>query len=383
MTEEFKLFLIPVLEQTERNKMPLISHRGSRSSKLWILCERPYPSDYPKGMLWSGGMGFVLSKMLSEAGLDINDAYCMSRAPDSGDAHGYLILENDLNAARPPFLLALGDTGAYFLKELKDKDGSASAGQLQKYAGSLLQSELLNYPHYIMPIFDPQYCIANWADRNVTTYVDLQKMRDEIAYYKQHGCLQPLPIRELRYGNLEIDDVLQSLESFRVSSILSVDIETVYPRKGSAYFPHPGYPITVGIADNSKHGISFNLFRDVPKENRVLWRTLDSVLKGKKIIGQNFFNFDALFFEALGFSISLDRVQDTLLRHHILWPELSHKLQFLTRQYTREPFYKDDGHHWSIKHMDKLRRYNCLDVCVTMEVYEAQEEEFKHRSHLK
>jgi hypothetical protein len=55
----------------------------------------------------------------------------------------------------------------------------------------------------------------------------------------------------------------------------------------------------------------------------------------------------------------------------------------MTRQYTREPYYKDDGHHWSVKHMDKLRRYNCLDVCVTYEIWEAQEEEFRQKPHLR
>jgi hypothetical protein len=57
-------------------------------------------------------------------------------------------------------------------------------------------------------------------------------------------------------------------------------------------------------------------------------------------------------------------------------------LQFLTRQYTREIFYKDEGHSWNLKNMNKLRRYNCLDVCVTYEVYDEQEEEFKRRGHL-
>ena len=139
----------------------------------------------------------------------------------------------------------------------------------------------------------------------------------------------------------------------------------------------------MGIAPSSTFGISFNLFRDNVSENRKLWRSLEGLLVSRAILGQNFFNFDALFFEALGFRINLDTAQDTLLRHHILWPELSHKLQFMTRQYTREPYYKDEGHGWSIKNMGKLRRYNCLDVCVTMEIYLAQEEEFKQRPHLK
>jgi hypothetical protein len=213
--------------------------------------------------------------------------------------------------------------------------------------------------------------------------VDFQKLRDELVYYRRHNTLQPLPERKLVYGDLKLDEILVALERFKSSEILSIDIETVYPREKSLYHPHPGYPVTIGIADSVDYGLSFNLFRDSPSENRILWRTLDKVLNGKKILGQNFFNFDALFFEMLGFRISLDKVQDTLIRHHILWPELSHKLSFMCRQYTREPFYKDDGHGWNIKQMNKLRRYNCLDVCVTMEIYKGQEDEFNQKSHLR
>lgn len=223
----------------------------------------------------------------------------------------------------------------------------------------------------------------DWAERNVTTYVDLQKIKGELDHWKKNKSLMPLKTRELKYGNLTLDEVLYCLDRFRNSKLLSIDIETVYPRNSSAYAPHPGYPITVGIADSSTYGVSFNLFRNSPSENKILWRELDRVFKNAAILGQNFFNFDRLFFQALGFATDLSKIQDTLIRHHILWPELSHKLQFMTRQYTREPYYKDEGHGWSIKNMDRLRRYNCLDVCVTYEIYEQQELEFNQRKHLR
>ena len=362
--------------------MPFIHNRGDRSSRIWIILERPYSSDEKKGYLLSGGMGFVLERMLKDAGLDINQCYCCSRRPDTSSEHSFSILENDLNASQPPLVLVLGEVGQHFLSELRSKDSDAWKGQLQKNAGSLLRSPLLQYSHYMMPIYAPDRCVADWIERNVTTYVDLQKLRDEFLYWQKYSILQPLPQRSLVYGNLELSQILQYFEQFSRASLLSVDIETVYPRKGSAFLQHPGYPITVGIADSKDFGISFNLFRDNVVGNRTLWRALDDVLCNKALLGQNFFSFDALFFEMLGYRINLGSVKDTLLRHHILWPELSHKLQFLTRQYTREPYYKDEGHGWSIKNMDRLRRYNCLDVCVTMEVYEAQEEEFKQRPHL-
>lgn len=362
--------------------MPLIHNRGDRQSRVWIILEHPYSSDTQKGYLLSGGMGLVLERMLKEAGISINQCYCCSRRPDTDTPSGCIILENDLNHYQPPLVLVVGEVGRYFLPELRAKEEDEWKGQLQKNAGSLLRSPLLQYPHYMMPIYGPDRLVGDWTERNVTTYVDLQKFRDELAHWQQHGTLNPLPQRKLVYGNLELAELLQYIQKFQTSRLLSVDIETVYPKKGSAFLQHPGYPITVGLADSVDFGISFNLFRDDPVENRILWRALDSLLKRVPILGQNFFSFDALFFEALGFTIPLGQVKDTLLRHHILWPELPHKLQFMTRQYTREPYYKDEGHGWSVKFMDKLRRYNCLDVCVTMEVYLAQEEEFKLKPHL-
>jgi uracil-DNA glycosylase len=362
--------------------MPFVGPRGNPFAHLWVIVEKPFSSD--KGILFSGGLGHVFEKMLIEAGLRMNDCYFIARAPNTDDAHAFQNLEGMLNQVRPPLILILGDVAGHFIPELREPRGyGTSAGQLQKYAGSLLHCDMLQYPHYMTPIYDPMRCVQDWTERNVTTYVDLQKVKDELEFFNKNNALKPLPERILKYGNLELAEILQYLESFGKAPLLSVDIETVYPRKGSAYLPHPGYPITVGIADSPNFGISFNLFRDSPSENRILWRSLDRLFTGRGILGQNFFNFDALFLNALGFSIDLDKVQDTLLRHHILWPELSHKLQFMTRQYTREPYYKDEGHGWSIKHMDKLRRYNCLDVCVTMEIYEAQEEEFKLRPQLR
>jgi hypothetical protein len=364
--------------------MPFIKERGSPTAKIWIILERPYGSDIPKGVLLSGGMGSVYAKMLREAGLELDDCYVCCRRPNTDADNAFAIFDGPFSQYQPPFILAVNEVGTSYLPELCIKgDKDVWRGQLQKNAGSLLTSANIAHPHYMMPVYGPDRAVSDWQERNVTTYVDFQKLRDELQYYRKHGALQPLPERKLVYGDLDCDDILQRLDAFKNSELISVDIETVYPREKSAFHPHPGYPVTVGLADSANFGISFNLFRDNPKENRAIWRALDSILRKVRVLGQNFFNFDALFFESLGFKIELIKVQDTLIRHHILWPELSHKLQFMTRQYTREPYYKDEGHGWSVKNMDKLRRYNCLDVCVTYEIYEQQEEEFKQRPHLR
>jgi hypothetical protein len=108
---------------------------------------------------------------------------------------------------------------------------------------------------------------------------------------------------------------------------------------------------------------------------------MDEIFRTKWQLGQNYTTFDAHWLRALGFSVNLSLVHDTLIRHHILWPGLRHKLEFQTLQYTRQPYYKEEGHSWTPKAgIDKLMRYNCLDTLVTYEIYNEQQKEFTERA---
>jgi hypothetical protein len=324
--------------------------------------------------------------MMTDAG--IKDYYVTCRRPhldDPANERAFRIIENDLNQYKPPFILAMDSVGSWLCSELVPNRQQKTHGvQLNKYVGSLLSAKqgFLEYPHYIMPILGMQKYLGDWSERNITAYFDMQKLRVEFEYWQRHGAIQALPERDLRYKDYELDELISILCNFSSNEYLSVDIETCYPKADSAFRGHPGYPITIGIAPSSILGVSFNLFRTSPKECIVLWRKLNELLSTHSIIGQNFYNFDLYFLTSLGFSIDKKKIQDTLIRHHILWPELSHKLQFQTRQYTREPYYKDEGHGWSMKDMNKLRRYNALDVTVTYEIFEQQEIEFSERKEL-
>lgn len=364
--------------------MSIVHTRGDPASRIWFIFDHPFPSDIPKGYILSGGLGYLYEKMLAEAGLYLNDCYACSRRPDPESPTSYASVDSALDHYKPPFICVVNEVGSYFLPELRARSTKESyKTQLNKYVGSLLSCERLSWPHYMIPVYGPDKCAQDWKERNISTYVDFQKLRDEHEYWKKTGTIQPLRSRRLLYSDFDIGDILTHFERFSRAKYLSTDIETVYPKKNSAFYPHPGYAFVIGLADSADFGISFELFRESQSETRILWRALDDLLYGSNVLGQNFFNFDVYFLQALGFRIQLRKIQDTLLRHHILWPELPHKLQFLTRQYTRQPYYKDEGKHWSMKHLAALKKYNCLDVTVTYEVFEGQEEEFKDRLYLK
>lgn len=367
--------------------MPYLHLKGSPSSLCWVIIDKPYPSDIAKGYVFSGGMGYVFEKMMQSAG--ISDYYVAARRPNTDHTDSYAILENDLNHYRPPIIITLEEAGKFLISELapkyskvKSEAAEEEESEIQKYAGSLLQSPLLKYPHYIIPTFGPDTIIKQWQERDIVVNLDLGKAKSELDYFKAHGTLEPLPLRTLKY-EMDFEETLFEVSKCRNSNLVSVDIETVYTNTKSRYYPHPGYPVTVGLATSRLYGISFNLFWPKLHQTMELWRTLATVLAEVPNLGQNYFNFDAPRFEVLGFEIDYEKIQDTLLRHHILWPELPHKLQFQTRQYTREPYYKDEGKQWNLKDMKQLRRYNCLDVVVTYEVYLEQEKEFDDRPHLR
>jgi len=364
--------------------VPFIHPKGSPTSRIWVVVDAPLSTDIAKGFLFSGGLGYVFDKMMMDAG--IGDYYVVCRRPNTDVPEAFHIIENELNQYKPPFIIAIGATGSFFCEALKPNNKHKSyVTQLGKYVGSLLKASYksLNFEHYIMPMYDVSKFVQGWAERNITTYFDMQKLREEYTYWRIHGKLQELPQRELLYKDMDLDNLLLLFRRFKQSKLISVDIETCYPKGDSVFKPHPGYPITIGIADSPSFGISFNLFRESPRETVILWRELNEVFRSVPNLGQNYFNFDAHFLNSLGFDIDLRTIQDTLIRHHVLWPELPHKLQFMTRQYTREPYYKDEGHAWNLKSMNKLRRYNCLDVCVTYEIYLQQEEEFNERKYLR
>lgn len=68
-------------------------------------------------------------------------------------------------------------------------------------------------------------------------------------------------------------------------------------------------------------------------------------------------------------------IQDTMVSHHVCWPQIKNALDTQTSIYTYEQYYKDDLKVWQ-ETRDKrtMFEYNCKDVCVTHEIWEKHSE---------
>lgn len=391
----------------------MIYPNGDPESPLWAIIDEPLPRDHEKGYLFSSPLGWHFFKICEEAGLPRPYVTCLKPDPgvkyDDDTLVEEFINNNCLSESiypgqlKPRIIILLGEISTYrFLpftaKRLKNSSKKTASGassveikqeaSLDKYAGSILESPFLDYPHYIIPTYDPKYVMDNWAYRDIQISIDLGHVRQELEYYLNNQKLLELPAREL-ITEPSYEDLMEFLllvldTKSRENPEAANDIETIRPIKNSKrYSGHPGYPYTNSFAISPYKAISYSFWDYPPSQLSQIWTLTDAIYREVPIVGQNFFIFDFNHTTAMGFRPRLETIKDTMLRHHILWPELSHKLQFLTKQYTRQPYYKDEGKTWTPKQKKQLMRYNALDSCVTYEAYLRQEDEFNERPHLR
>lgn len=369
----------------------MINDYGDPQNPIWVVLKEPYAKDAEQGYILSSGYGWNFKKTwkLSQS----PDPYITSFNNDldvpTNLATDFAALTAKINHYQPKLIVALGDEVLNsFCPMTIQRNKKASA--LTKWAGSLMISPNLTYPHYVIGSYTPEFVSTNWNYHEIQAFLDFGRVRSEFTFLHGNGFLNPLPIRTLTTNPTydQLCDYLRFILDSHTRGVLnfvSSDIETIRPKKKSYYHSigHPGYPYTVSLAPSPKEAISYCLWDYPMHQAYKIWGLTNAVLSKVPQIGQNYFSFDSHHLEALGFTICLDKCNDTLIRHHILWPSLPHKLQFLTRQYTREPYFKDEGKQWNSRQKQQLMRYNCLDSCVTYEVWLAQELEFVDRPYLR
>lgn len=372
-----------------------VGTRGNVSGPIVFIGEAPGADEDQAGVPFIGASGRELDRMLNEVGLDTSECWWTNpykcRPPDNkldrlsefGIAE-QLFREQffeELNAHKPTFLVPLGATPLGLLCPSTISKRTKHA-EITKYRGSLLCSPHLPWPHYVVPAYHPAFLFRAWDERQVDVLC-LAKVKAEFDYWRQHGILQPLPPRKLIADPPADDaiDFLRSILSTPPETMVSIDIENIGIFKGKYKTAARGrVPYVVGFSIDPLTGISIGLSEYDTIKTVQIWTLINTVLRTKKQVGQNYYTHDAPWLQFIGFNPNIKLLHDTLVRHHVLWPELSHKLEFQTFQYTREPYYKDEGKNWTVKERNKMKAYNCKDVCVTLEVFQRQEEEFQQRS---
>jgi uracil-DNA glycosylase family 4 len=372
-----------------------VGTRGNVGGPVCLVGEAPGADEDQQGVPFCGASGRELDRMLAEAGVDTSDCWWTNpyktRPPDNKiDRLGSLGIPlelyheqffEELNTYRPTLICPLGATPLSLLCPALVNKRSGHA-PISKYRGSILRSPLLAWDHYVVPAIHPAFLFRDWSERQIDVLC-LARLGEELSYWRQHGSLQPLPQRQLiaEPGADDAIDYLRRVLSSPPQTVVSIDIENIGVYRGKYKVKQRNrIPYVVGFATDPFVGISIGLGEYDPDKTVTIWKLIDEVLRTRRQVGQNYYTHDLPWLQYVGFSPSVSLCDDTLVRHHTLWPELSHKLEFQAFQYTREPYWKDEGKEWTVKDRAAMKRYNCKDVCVTLEIYQAQEQEFEQRA---
>jgi len=386
---------LDILKSTLQAKgLPFACTRGNPSAPICFVGEALGEEEAKQGLPFVGASGRELERMINEAGLSLNNCWFtnpyMTRPPDnkldrlhelSVPVEVYLdAFWEVINTHRPTFVCALGATPLGILCPFTINKRTQTAA-ISQYRGSLLRSPSLGWNHYVVPSFHPAFLFRSWDERQ-NAVLCLAKLNDEFNYWREHRTLQPLPQRQL-ISDPPADDAIDFLTRIlqtSASTVVSIDIESIGVYRGEFKTPQRNrVPYVIGFSIDPGVGISIGLTEYERNKTAEIWRLVDKILTTKRQLGHNYYTYDIPWLSYIGFSVNTALIEDTLVLHHSLWPELSHKLEYLTFQYCREPFYKNEGKSWTVKEKDKLKKYNCKDVCVTLQCWNEMQKELVTR----
>jgi uracil-DNA glycosylase len=321
---------------------------------IFILGDAPGKDEELLGVPFIGASGQELQRMLKEVGIAYDSCsvsnvfldrpidskienFCVKKAEAGYDfppplAQGKYfrkdLLPNrervykEIESSGANIVLALGNTATWCLL---DKTG------ISAIRGTVLKSPYIHAK--VIPCYHPAAILRNWELRH-TTIVDLQKAKREsagasITYDEVSVIIEP-----------SLQDLSDFYERAKTALVISFDIETK-PSKRQILcigFGLGSLSLVCPFADTRQ--IDNSYWRSIQDETSA-WRFVRAMLSlpQPKITQNGMYDITWLWAEA-GIKIS-GNLEDTMLFHHSMFPEMTKGLDFLGSIYANLPAWKD------------------------------------------
>ena len=351
---------------------------GPKTARIAVIAEAPGVREVEKREPLIGPSGSILEQCLSSAGISrgslyignvcrhqIRDASALLTKHGSWTDDGYTEYEAFCERVRmveANVFVALGNI-AFFA--LTGKTGIA------KHRGSM-------YPCTV-PGLEDRKVIATYHPaavlRGMSTWLyfiswDLIRVKGQAndrSFPQPHGELITRP---------RLQDCHDYLALCRDRGKFAHDIE-VYGKHISCMSFSVGFESAISIPFYD--GESRNKSMWSSGDERLLWDDICATLMGgHEIVGQNYiFDMGVLLFRNR--ILPLGTIQDTMIAHSILYPDLPKGLDTLASLYTWIPYYKDEGKLWNKLDdaQDKFWEYSAKDAVATMLCWEAIQPELE------
>jgi len=127
----------------------------------------------------------------------------------------------------------------------------------------------------------------------------------------------------------------------------------------------------IGFAVDEKYGLVVN-FEDPSIPHLEIMHVIRKWMMSGQIkwVGQNAYNFDIPYIrKTWGFELK-GYYADTMVMHHVLYPEFPHDLASISSFYSTIPYWKDTSE-------ENLYKYNAFDVCATFSAWSGMDQELE------
>lgn len=366
---------------------------GPRPARLAVVGMAPAKEEVRTGKPFMGSSGQILNESLQAHGMTREDVFvtnlCEFPIELGSSVYDAVPLELrlkeferlrlELLEVQPNCILLCGND------PLQAFTGHRAIGS---WRGSILQAEYILPNVKCVPCQHPAAFIRGmWKWLPVFRYVDLPRAIEESRTREL-----ALPTRRAIVGP-SFRQTMDYLSYLRSRGLVTVDLETT------------GEEIScIGLGASKDEAICIPLTRsgyhhywNLEEELEVWWEVA-SLLQDPfvQLVAQNA-AFDWLFLWRQSIFPS-NLYCDTMTLHHCLYPDFGgtqdpwgrkkrsgdepgHSLAFINSQYTRTPYYKDDGRLWKPEYGDvRFWRYNAQDVMVTHDCMEQMVDEAKSKN---
>lgn len=311
---------------------------GPSNARIAIVGEAPGSHEDHQLKPFVGPAGGVLESCLHAAGLIRSEVYLTNVVkvrpkgnvidPYFNGAKGTFTeagkewvekLHQELDELAPNVIVACGATALAALTPFS---------KIMKYRGYFMESQGLKTPRKVIPTIHPAASLRGMYLYRHIISADLKKAREH-----SHTSELKRPERQLIYNFTTVTEVLEWLDYYANQPQVSLDIEvTNYEMACIGFSSSPD--VAISVPTDSRWSVS---------EEAQIWKGIQRVLSNVNStkVGQNLI-FDIHFLlTRCGIEVK-GPIHDTMIGHHVMWPELKKGLEFLVSIYGgTQKYYKD------------------------------------------
>lgn len=331
----------------------IVPGHGSKAAKIVLVGDYTTVQDDRALRPFVGPNGSVLEQCLHGAGLITGEIYLTnifkSRTvfpdyrrqntdffdenkrtfTDKGKEHRAILMA-ELDGLDPNIIVTMGVAPTLALSGIN---------KLHTYRGYVYPSIGLASKRKIIPTFSPGSTIRG-------NYVNRFVIQSDLRKAKQESSIPELvrPDRKLLYSFHSVEEILQWMEVFYNAPEVSFDIEVInYEISCVSFSLDPSMAVVVPIGASALQSREWTELEELQ-----IWRAVQRVLgnpASKKIV-QNGAAFDIPFMLMNIGIVVRGLIEDTMIAHHVMFPDLPKGLGFLGSIYCGSQEYWKDAVKW-------------------------------------